>query len=147
MTQPERICIVGCCSDDDCPNHGEYEEKEWDKRGLHPRYPYCCAMNKRLPESPFDFPEWCPLPHSNATGRDKVLDELYPPNTRIEKNGDLYDGWEIDPKSLIRLKKYIQSNPQYEEEPDMEVIEVVIRAIKHELKYGKVELHTAKDGE
>jgi len=78
----------------------------------------------------------------------KVLDELYPPNTHIEKNGDLYGGWEIDPKSLIRLKRYIQSNPQYEEEPDMEVIEVVIRAIKHELKYGKVKSRTvAKDGE
>jgi hypothetical protein len=67
----------------------------------------------------------------------KMLDELYPPNTRIEKNGDLYGGWEIEPKSLKRLKDYIDSNPQCEEEPDMEVIEVVIRAIKHELKYGK----------
>jgi len=47
-------------------------------------------------------------------------------------------------KSLIRIKKYIQSNPQYEEEPDMEVIEVVIRAIKHELKYGKVELRQSQ---
>lgn len=72
--------------------------------------------------------------------RERVLDELYPPNTQITKNGDLYGGWEIDPKSLIRLKRYIKSNPQYEEEPDMEVIEVVIRAIKHELKYGKAEL-------
>ena len=81
--------------------------------------------------------------HGNVSDRDKVLDELYPPNTRVEKNGDLYKGWEIDPKSLIRLERYIRSNPQYEEEPGMEAIEVVIRAIKHELKYGKVELRTA----
>jgi hypothetical protein len=96
-----------------------------------------------MPEDDSNMYLGCASHSDFQSEREKVLDELYPPNTHVEKNGDLYGGWEIEPKSLIRLKRYIQSNPQYEEEPDMEVIEVVIRAIKHELKYGKEELRQA----
>jgi hypothetical protein len=72
-----RIYLVEVCSDDDCPNHGEYEEKGWDESGLHPRYPYCYLAEKKLDLSVQDIPDWCPLPHSSAQSeRDMLQDEL-----------------------------------------------------------------------
>ena len=66
--------------------------------------------------------------------RERVLDELFPPNTKINTNGDLVGGWELDPKPLFELKKRIRSNPQYKEEPEAEVIEVVVLAVKEYLR-------------
>lgn len=87
MTPHPRIYLVEVCSDDDCPNHGEYEEKGWDDSGLHPRYPYCYLADKKLDSNVQDIPDWCPLPiHSTApsaseqeireSARDKVLEYL-----------------------------------------------------------------------
>ena len=69
--------------------------------------------------------------------REKVLVELekmYPENTWITQEGDLVGGWELNPKHLRRLKTLIEKTPSYECEPDLEEIEIVILAIKQELR-------------
>jgi len=60
----------------------------------------------------------------------QVLDELFPPNTVINSNGDLKGGWELDPKALHALEKQMQSDPRCTEEPVAKVIEAVVLAIK-----------------
>jgi hypothetical protein len=63
-----------------------------------------------------------------------TLDKEFPENTIVNANGDLKDGWELDPKPLFKLKKKMQSDPRYIEEPEAEVIEAVILAIKESLR-------------
>jgi hypothetical protein len=75
-----------------------------------------------------------PLSSALKAERERVLDDLFPPNSEINSNGDLNGGWEIDPKALFRLKKEIQLNPQFTEEPEAEVIEVIVLAIKAALR-------------
>ena len=77
--------------------------------------------------------EWKQLKEHDS----KILDTLFPPNTKLHANGDLHGGWELDPKPLFKLKKAIEANLQYTEEPEAEVIEVVVLAIKRLLKYGE----------
>jgi len=69
-----------------------------------------------------------------AQTREDMLDEMFPRNTKINSNGDLEGGWELDPKALFKLQKEIETNPQYEEEPIAEQIEVVVLAIMKSLR-------------
>jgi hypothetical protein len=64
------------------------------------------------------------------------LDIMFPVNTKFYANGDLHGGWELNPDPLFKLKKAIEANPQFTEEPEAEVIEVVILAIKNALRKG-----------
>jgi hypothetical protein len=50
---------------------------------------------------------------------------MFPANAIVNSNGDLKDGWELDPKPLFKLKKKMQSDPKYTEEPEAEVIEAI----------------------
>jgi hypothetical protein len=68
--------------------------------------------------------------------RKSALDEMFPRNTVVSSNGDLKDGWELNPKALFKLKKEIESNPQFTEEPEAEVIETVVLAIMQSLRKG-----------
>ena len=36
------------------------------------------------------------------------LDRMFPENTKINSNGDLNGGWELDPKSIAKLVKQIE---------------------------------------
>jgi hypothetical protein len=74
-----------------------------------------------------------------AQARADVLEEMFPPNTKINSNGDLDGGWELDPAPLFNLQRAIEKNPQFTEEPCAEVIETVILAIKQSLRQPKEE--------
>ena len=66
------------------------------------------------------------------------FEKLYPENCRVNSNGDLVGNWYIDLSSLRRLQRKIQSGVRYERDaPPLEDIEVVVRAIKDELRYWR----------
>lgn len=111
------------------------EQIDEDVRQRQAAYVNCC--NCGFPKTSDGEPNCNECAFSeqhDAAIRKEALDRLFPENTNINSNGDLDGGWELDPKPIFALKKKIESNPQYEEEPEAEVIEVVIRAIKAELR-------------
>jgi hypothetical protein len=59
---------------------------------------------------------------------------MFPRNIKINSNGDLYGGWELEPEALFKLQREIEKNPQFEEEPNAEQIEVVVLAIMKSLR-------------
>jgi hypothetical protein len=108
--QSERICIVGCCCDDDCPKHGEYIEKGWDTSGLHPRYFYCYEADKRLPESSFEFPDWCPL-STIQSERNIMLDEVY---QKFKDDLPIFEGQWEDIENIFKELRSKQAGEQHQ---------------------------------
>jgi len=62
-----------------------------------------------------------------------VLDVLYPPNTKINSDGYLDGGWEIDPKALKRISTTISKTPSFGIDVELEEIETVILAVRAEM--------------
>lgn len=63
----------------------------------------------------------------------EVLDVLYPPNTKINSDGYLDGGWEIDPKALKRISTTISKTPSFGIDVELEEIETVILAVRAEM--------------
>jgi hypothetical protein len=78
--------------------------------------------------------------HRRSRPAPDALDELermFPNNNCINFNGDLKGGWCLNPKPLFALKRAIQDDPRYLEEPEAEVIEVVIMELKNQLRRAR----------